>query len=578
MSQQSTSNYRDVLDQALDGVISIDAQNIITYINEAALKMWQIRRDDVMGKNVNVLVPQAIRAQHDSLVNANRTTGVDKIVGTSRDIEVERQDGTNFWANLSLSKVRMENGEIHYTAFVKDISAEREAREITRQTLEQSLNAVVTIDENNDVTFFNAAAEVLWGYKRDEVIGKNVKMLVPAEIRPNHDDLVNRNRQTGVDKIVGQSREVEIHRKDGGMKWGALSLSRVKLEDGRQLYTAFVQDVTEDVNRRKQFEVLSLVANETQNGVIITDKAGLIEYVNPGFEKMTGYSLEEALGKKPGELLQGTHTDQSTVAHIGDRLRRREGFYDEILNYRKDGSHYWISLAINPVLNSKGELERFVSIQADITSMKRESVENNAKLQAIGASMAIVEWPSDSSDIHVNEFLRSQMSHDVVPLQLDKMLSASERDLLQNETISKTVEWPIGSDKTISLDAIFLIIRDVDGRVTKVIMCGADSTKRQEAIVQTQAAMSDVLGLSEDITTGVSVIDDIAAQTNLLALNATIEAARAGDMGRGFAVVAGEVKQLAGRSAQSAKSISEIVTKNQETIRNLDSRLRTLGS
>ena len=67
---------------------------------------------------------------------------------------------------------------------------------------------MVTIDENNDVIFFNAAAERLWGCSRDQVLGHNVKMLVPRAIQPQHDGLVNRNRTTGQDKIVGTSREI----------------------------------------------------------------------------------------------------------------------------------------------------------------------------------------------------------------------------------------------------------------------------------------------------------------------------------------------------------------------------------
>ena len=289
VSSESVSSYREVLQQAIDGVVTIDENNCVIYMNPAAEKLWGVKAADILGQNVRVLVPKAIQHKHDDLVNANRSTGVDKIVGTSRDIEVERADGATVWANLSLSKVRQSDGAIHYTAFVKDITAERTAREIVNQTLEQALDAVVTIDENNNVTFFNSAAERLWGYSRDEVLGKNVKMLVPAAIRPDHDRLVNANRTTGQDKIVGQSREVEIHRKDGEVIWGNLSLSRVKLDDGRQLYTAFVKDVDADVRRREEFQMLSLVANGTQNSVIITDARGIIEYVNPGFSDMTGY-------------------------------------------------------------------------------------------------------------------------------------------------------------------------------------------------------------------------------------------------------------------------------------------------
>ena len=277
-------------------------------------------------------------------------------------------------------------------------------------------------------------------------------------------------------------------------------------------------------------------------------------------------------------MLQGPHTDQATVADIRARLARCEAFYDEILNYHKDGSSYWISLAINPILDASGQVERFISVQADVTATKIASLEHDLKLAAIGSAMAIVEWPSDTSEIVVNSYLRERMTSIGQAPVLATLLSSDESIRIEREPVSKVVEWPLGNGDVVQLDAIFQVIRDHEGNVRKTMMCGVDASSRREAIIQTQGAMRDVLGLSEEIASGVSVIDEIASQTNLLALNATIEAARAGETGRGFAVVASEVKELAGRSAQSAQTISEIVAKNKSTIQDLDEKLRKLAS
>lgn len=206
-------NLKKVLEQALDAVVSIDEKNGITFFNSSAEKLWGYQRQEVIGKNVKILVPDDIKGAHDGYIQRNRETGEDKIVGISRDVLMTRKDGSRVWANLSLSKV-IEGKSITYTAFVRDISQERSTREIINQTLEQALDAVVTIDEHNDITFANAAAEELWGYERAEMLGQNVKMLVPTDIRDRHDDMVNANRRTNVDKIVGTTREVPVYRKD----------------------------------------------------------------------------------------------------------------------------------------------------------------------------------------------------------------------------------------------------------------------------------------------------------------------------------------------------------------------------
>lgn len=85
---------RQALEQCIDAVITIDQANRIVFFNAAAERLWGHRAADVMGKNVKVLVPKAMQDKHDGFVNAHRTTGQDKIVGTSRDIEMERADGS----------------------------------------------------------------------------------------------------------------------------------------------------------------------------------------------------------------------------------------------------------------------------------------------------------------------------------------------------------------------------------------------------------------------------------------------------------------------------------------------------
>lgn len=269
-----TSAEREALEQALDAVVTIDEKNIVTFFNKAAEILWGYDRSEVVGKNVKMLVPMEHQAHHDRYVNTNRSTGQDKIVGTSRDVEIPRKDGRRIWANLSLSKMNI-GGKISYTAFVKDITKEREARETTIQTLEQALDAVVMIDEKNIVTFFNKNAEKLWGYDRSEVVGKNVKMLVPVEHQSRHDGYVNSNRTTGQDKIVGTSRDLEVPRKDGAKVWANLSLSKVNV-GGKISYTAFVKDITKEREARAARKIAMLkIADDFEHQV-----GGIVQMVS----------------------------------------------------------------------------------------------------------------------------------------------------------------------------------------------------------------------------------------------------------------------------------------------------------
>jgi len=133
--------------------------------------------------------------------------------------------------------------------------------------------------------------------------------------------------------------------------------------------------------REKEAEArkLALVASRTDNSVILTDAGGRIEWVNEGFTRLTGWTLEEVAGKTPGSILQGPDTSPSTVEMMREKLRKGEGFRTEILNYGKDGRKYWIAAEIQPVLNEAGEVINFMAVQSDVT--ERNQAERRRNMQ-----------------------------------------------------------------------------------------------------------------------------------------------------------------------------------------------------
>ncbi|WP_322406648.1 PAS domain S-box protein [Idiomarina sp. PL1-037] len=556
-------------------VVNIDESNLITFFNDSAESLWGYTADEVLGKNVAILMHDDVAAGHDGYVNRHRNTDQDRIVNSTREVPIKKKDGSTVYAELSLSKVIID-GKKHYTAFARDVSKDRQNRAILNQSFEQTLDAVVIIDEHNNVITFNKAAENLWGYSREKVLGNNVKMLVPRSEQGNHDEYVNRNRRTGENRLVGRPVEIEVPRADGSTVWTSVTISKVDLGEDKLFYVAFFRDIDEEVKRRKEVEMLSLVANETDNAVVITDSRGAIEYVNRGFTKMTGYEMDEVKGRKPGDFLQGKKTDPDTVSRLAQAIAANEVIYEEVLNYDKHGNAYWISLSISPVFEG-GKISRYISIQTDITENKLARDEYYAKTDAMASALVTIEFSSDGQPTEINELFKQSCSND--PERAAKSLWSGLTDdvvklSIENGLAEQKVQFTEAGGVQRSIDGRLCRINDRDGNISKLVFFGVDITERQRAQEKTKETSTQLVDSTQRITKFVTTINGLSDQTNLLALNAAIEAARAGEAGRGFSVVADEVRALANSSSQAASEINNVI---QESDRLIDELVRALS-
>ncbi len=131
------------------------------------------------------------------------------------------------------------------------------------------------------------------------------------------------------------------------------------------------RDVTIAQRTHKILKQLAMVASGTDNAVIITDAYGRIEYVNEGFQRITGYSQDEVLHRTPGSILQGPESDPETIAFMRQQIRSGTGFEIEIINYSRTGRKYWIATHVRPIHDDQGRLSNFIAIESDITERKR---------------------------------------------------------------------------------------------------------------------------------------------------------------------------------------------------------------
>jgi methyl-accepting chemotaxis protein len=561
-----------VIEFALDGTI--------LSANENFLAAMGYRLDEVQGRHHGMFVEPAhresagYRAFWASLGRGEYQAAEFRRVG---------KGGREVWIQASYNPILDPAGKpLKVVKFATDITQEK-LRNADRQ------GQIVAIGRSQAVIEFALDGTILTanenflaavGYRLDELQGRHHGMLVEPSYRESAE-----YRDFWAALARGEYRAAEFKRigKDGREVWIQATYNPILGPDGKPLKVVkFATDITEDVAKRHQFQLLSLVANETDNSVIITDAAGRIEYVNQGFVRLTGYSVAEVMGRKPGDVLQGPATSAATRTAVREKLARKQPFYDEILNYTKAGTPYWISLSINPIFDAQGVLRRFISIQANVTATKQDSVQRGIQLDAISASNALCEWELDGRLSGANDYLR-KLGVDMADavsgagrlfgeVLLGQLATGRQRQVRQE------IRWPGADGADVWLDAILSVMPDLEGRPQRILMCAVDITLRKRALEQTNRALDEVLASSRKIGAITGAIDAIARQTNLLSLNATIESARAGEAGKGFAVVASEVRALAGRSSSSSADIAGLVGESQQRIQVLARTLEALAS
>lgn len=257
-----------VLESVVDGIITIDDHGIVASFNRAAGRIFGYSADEVIGRNINMLMPEPYHGEHDGYLHNYLSTGIKKIIGIGREVRGQRKDGSIFPMDLAVSEMWVGQKRM-YTGIVRDnternlaIQTRRDDEARLAAILDNVLDGIITIDELGSIGSFNMAAEKIFGYTAAEVIGNNVKMLMPEPYHSQHDGYLHNYVSTGNKKIIGIGREVVGQRKDGSTFPMDLAVSAMRLGDKR-MFTGIVRDITERVKvEQMKSEFISTVSHE----------------------------------------------------------------------------------------------------------------------------------------------------------------------------------------------------------------------------------------------------------------------------------------------------------------------------
>ena len=234
-------------------------------------------------------------------------------------------------------------------------------------------------DLHENLLFVNEAFAKIVGYDLNELQGMNIFDLVSEE----QGETLRREtseRMTG----TSSAYELSMKRKDGRPIVVRISAVPRKDENDKVIGTvAVVIDVTKEKQAEQELQKLSRAVEQSPTSVVITDSEGTIEYVNPGFSVLTGYSLQEAVGKNP-RILKSDLTPKETHDDLWRDLKAGQSWRGLFVNKKKNEDLYWEDAWISPIFSSEGHVTHYVAVKEDITQRieaEREAAHSHRDLE-----------------------------------------------------------------------------------------------------------------------------------------------------------------------------------------------------
>ncbi len=251
-----------------------------------------------------------------------------------------------------------------------------------------AVDGIIVIDDRGIVEFYNRACERLFLYPPEEVIGKNVSLLMPEPYRREHDGYIERYKKTGERRIVGIGREVVGRRKDGTTFPMYLSVGEGRI-GSRRMFVGILHDLSEikaaASRHEKTLRELAAVVESTEDAIIGKTLEGVVTNWNAGAERMFGFTADEMIGNSIFRIFPDEYMaeEKAIMAKLraGGTIRQYE-----TVRRHKNGSLIDVSLSVSPLRDSTGEISRASVIARDITERKA----SEARLREMQAEMAHV--------------------------------------------------------------------------------------------------------------------------------------------------------------------------------------------
>ncbi|MGE3958651.1 MAG: PAS domain S-box protein [Vicinamibacterales bacterium] len=392
--RRSDERFRLLVEGVRDyAIIMLDPRGHVVTWNSGAGALTGYMADEIVGRHVSVLYPpESVLAAHPQRELA--------LAAEQGHHEEEgwrmRKDGRRFWANVTTTALREPGGPV--TGFAKvtrDLTERKHAADaiLAQETFLHTIvnvvvDGIITIDQDGTITTVNAATERIFGWDESELVGRNVKVLMPDPYRHEHDGYIERYQRTGEARIIGIGREVAGLRKDGSTFPLELSVGEFHIE-GRRFFAGVVRDITErkhaEERLRRSEAQFREMANNVPIAIWMSDTDGRLTFLNDQWHAMTGQPPLQGLG---AGWLEVVHPDDRgrAGATIAAGTRDRTAFHTELRLRSPVGGDRHVLQYARPRLSVDGTYLGFIGCVLDITEQRsvEEQLRQAQKMDAFG--------------------------------------------------------------------------------------------------------------------------------------------------------------------------------------------------
>lgn len=375
--RESEERYRQLFENANDIIYVHDLEGNYISINQAAERIFGYSREEALKLNMK----QVAAPEHFSRVQRQlRKKLAGDVSQTVYEVDCIRKDGERITLEVNSSIITKDGKPVAVQGIARDITERKIAEQALRESeaqfrtlAETASDAIITIDDHGTITFVNAGAVSMFGYDEEEMLGQNIRMLMPGAMRDKHDAGFGRFLKTGSRNIPWKSIEFPGLRKDGHQIQLDLSFAEYN-KGGRRCFTSVIRDITERKNaeeaiRKNEERYRDLFENA--NDLIYThDMAGNFTSLNRAGEVITGYTREEALGMNIGQVVAPEFLELARTMTARKVEHERPTTYQlEII--AKQGHRVTLELSTRLIMSPEGEAVGVQGIARDITDRRQ---------------------------------------------------------------------------------------------------------------------------------------------------------------------------------------------------------------